>query len=210
MSIKLNSSNPLTGFFVSCYCNVIIPLNCDNWYHAAYCLFASHFVLKLCNRSLIDLRLHKFSCAYNYAFWTRALLKGLTLKICVWCIFCFVFAYGLILFIWLQEGFMYYKSFEICICWWEFHLPEVIRCTWQDIKIQLLTHFLCRTCTSCKNYATSKLFTDWLVLLWLTVACKCQLWLVQLDNLCLERLVSPENSFMATSLTATYGAKPWR
>ena len=60
--VHVKSNNPLTVFFVSCYCNVIIPRNCDNWYHAAYCLFASHFVLKLCNRSLIDLRLHKLSC----------------------------------------------------------------------------------------------------------------------------------------------------
>ena len=28
--VHVNSSNRLTGFFVSCYCNVIIPLNCDN------------------------------------------------------------------------------------------------------------------------------------------------------------------------------------
>ena len=45
---------------------------------------------------------------------------------------------------WLEEGFMYEKSFETCVIlhMTKFACPEVTLCSWQDVKKQLLTNQL--------------------------------------------------------------------
>ena len=45
------------------------------------------------------------------------------------------------LVVWLDERFIYEKSFEIWTCLWpEFDCPEVTLCGWQDDKVCLLAN----------------------------------------------------------------------
>ena len=61
---------------------------------------------------------------------------------------CFMFAKRLVWWIDLTKGlYIYEKSFEMCICVWpEFDCPEVTLCSWQDIKIRILTNSLLPQC----------------------------------------------------------------
>ena len=41
---------------------------------------------------------------------------------------------------WLDKGFIYEKSFEVCLLMTEFDCPGVPLYSWQDVKIQLQTN----------------------------------------------------------------------
>ena len=77
-----------------------------------------------------------------YCFSRGSIERTNSLTICIWCLcimFCSAFVWGLFFMDWLDKGFIYEESFEMCLClWWS--LIVLSNSVWlTDFKIQLLT-----------------------------------------------------------------------
>ena len=129
---------------VRLFCVALVEqLGDDSWYVvcANCCHMALVFaIMQLCNCFIfVVVSVHSFLKIFffNIDGWnvqwyqhvlalcvllTGVVLKGLTLKICVWCLCMydlFSVCIGNVFVDWLEKRFMYEKSFEMCICLWQ-------------------------------------------------------------------------------------------